>query len=445
MDRLPDEIAGLGAWRDFICDPARAGRYLAPIGASMSGAEAAGIDPATLDAFRAGLLGGPNRDLPLLAEALDLSRADYATFFSEELPVLLDALASERLHEDEIVGPALRGSPRWDRTILGRRTGSILPTHYVSRVPTRSFVLPENELVRWLVSSVLDGIEKISRRTEGRIPPDMQRVRFAASDALGHPWFSEVPPPRDLEPHMLACAERQRLPGYHVAASLAQRRARLEDRDPASRWEAMLDLLRSRWLEPLDPDDLFELYVLVLVVDVLERDLGLGAPTEYGLVLGARRHVAAFGEAGIRVLFDQSPAVALGLPTRFTDVAASHVNLRDSPRRPDIVILRDGAEPRALMVEVKRSDSERYRSDSVYKAFAYLHDFAALWDVRPGRPRLLLVLPEAMRPKASTDLAAQDVIVVGADARDAIADALRIGLGLGKSGVTTSADMDINE
>ncbi|SFE90245.1 hypothetical protein [Methylobacterium sp. yr596] len=430
MDGLPEAVAGADAWRDFICDPGRAGRYLAPVGSSMVGADAERIDPATLDALRSGLLDGGERDLPLLAEALDLSRPDYATFFAEDLPGLLDALASERQHEDEVVGPALRGSPRWDRTILGRRTGSILPTHYASRVPVRSFALPENELVRWLVSSVIGGIDAISRRTAGRIPPMMQRVSLAATDALGHPWFSEVPPPRDLEPHMLACAERQRLPGYHVAAKLAERRARLEDRDPASRWEAMLDLLRSRWLEPVDPDDLFELYVLVLVLDVLERDLGLGAPTEYGLVLGARRHVAAFA-GGVRVLFDQSPAVALGLPTRFADVAAAHENLRDSPRRPDIVVLRDGAEPRAALVEVKRSHSERYRSDSIYKAFAYLHDFAALWDARPGRPRLLLVLPEAMRPRPGVDLAEQDMIVVGADARDAVAEVLRLALGLG--------------
>jgi hypothetical protein len=72
-------------------------------------------------------------------------------------------------------------------------------------------------------------------------------------------------------------------------------------------------LLAANWLEPVDPDDLFELYALVLVLDLLEVELGLGPPMQYGLAVPGRDHVAMFETEGnrVRVFFDQSPASVL--------------------------------------------------------------------------------------------------------------------------------------
>ena len=93
----------------------------------------------------------------------------------------------------------------------------------------------------------------------------------------------------------------------------------------------------------------------------------------------------------------------------------------------------DGEVPKAVLVEVKRTANERYKSDSVYKSFAYLHDLAAMWEARPSVPKLILLLPEGARPRPEADLSKMDLVVVSSDDRDWIKRALSQGLGLGKS------------
>lgn len=426
MDGPPLNASAASEWRDFICDPSRAGRYLSPVGSALSETTTEPLDPMRLEGFLDGLGGKDGESLPLLAGALDLTRQDYSNFFRDYLPPLLDCIANESIAEQMVVGPALRGSPDWSRTMLGRRTGVLLPTQYASRVPRRSFELPENQLVRWLVASVSDGLSDIaSRLPQGRLPPVLATLQGMVGDAEADSLLGEVSPPPFPEPHMFACAERQRLPGYREAARLADKRASLTVGDDALRWLATLELLQANWLAPIDQDDLFELYALVLILDVLERNLGLGPPVEYGLVTAHREHVAAFGgPSRVRVLFDQSPARPLKLATCFSGVAEQHSHLRSSPRRPDIVVIRDGEHPHAIFVEVKRTANERYISDSVYKGFAYLHDFAGTWVSRPTSPKLLLLLPERVRPRADAKLAKMDLVVCGAEFREVVRDVL---------------------
>jgi hypothetical protein len=381
-----------------------------------------------LDAFLAALGRSRTDDPVVLAEAVDLARPAYTEFFLELLPGLLDSLANERVAEEAVVGPAMRGRPDWGRTVLGRRTGSLGPTDFLSRLPDRSFALPENQLVRWLVGSVSDDVSRVATRTANRLPPALRRLQQSALDAMSHSWFGSVEPPTRLETHMLACAERQRIAGYREAAALAVARERLSGSPAEMRRLAVLDLLRANWLAPVDPDDLFELLVLVRVIDALV-DL-IGNPVEYGLITAGRHHVARFpGSGDIRVLFDQAPPGG-GWSRRYSEVRSRHQGLPPSPRRPDIILLRSDP-PRALMVEVKRTSDRGYISDSVYKGFGYLADFEDLRVERPGNPRLVIVLPgEDVHPLPGRPLDEGALLVCGSANPGPLADAVRLGLGL---------------
>lgn len=426
MDGIPEEVAR--RWRDHICDHGGAGRFLSSLGAGVAGDVAHTMTEGDLEAFLRAFRQSSQNDPIILAEVLDLARVDYLEFFTELLPDLLNSLANERVAEEVVVGPSLQGSPDWGRTLLGRRTSAMAPTDFLSRLPARSFVLPENQLVCWLIASVRDSVARIEERTGGQLPPSIRALQAPILEAFVHPWFRQISPPLQLEAHMLACAERQRIIGYREAATLAEARDRLTGSHSETRHLAVLDLLRANWLAPINPDDLFELYVLVLVLDAITGVLGL--PREYGLVTAGRNHIARFsGAAEVRVLFDQTPP-GRGWSRAYRDLQKSHVGLPESPRRPDIILIRDDV-PRAMMVEVKRTSNSGYLSDSIYKGFGYLRDFSGLWDERPGNPQLMIVLPEGnVRPREDMPLHDCSLVICGAEFPETIAQAVRVGLGL---------------
>lgn len=180
------------------------------------------------------------------------------------------------------------------------------------------------------------------------------------------------------------------------------------------------------WLEPVNDDDLFELYVLVLTLDLLSDELGFGEPVEYGLVTSRRGHVALFEDdhQKARVYFDQTPAAVLGIPTEYRQVFAQHRGISGGERRPDILVVaeREG-ETRLVLIEMKKTVDGRYISDSVYKVFAYLYDFRDT--AGAGRTvKAVLVVPGGVSaaPGAS---AGQTVFVASGDDRAGMAQAMK--------------------
>jgi len=420
-------------WRNFITDPGRAGRHLTNLGTSVSATTGSPLDPAALSAFLDKLSDGAD-DVSLIAGIIDLASGGYEDFCTRQLPPLLDSLSNEKVDEVALVGPVLRGNTRWDLTKLGRLSGRLLPTQFITRLPQRSFALPENALVRWLVEDLAATIGWIEGRVGSKaLLPQLAVIRDGCEEALRHQWFREVPPPHWLDVHMRLAAQRQRLPAYRRAAGLAIRRQGYRDRNRSARWRHIIELLMVNWLAPLSDDDLFELYALVLVLDVLEHDLGLQTPTQYGLAAPGRDHIALFehGANRVRVFFDQSPASALGYASYQLAILAAHDGVRGVPRRPDLVVVCDGEEGRRVaFVEVKKTADSGYISDSVYKALGYLSDFRAIWAGTSSNPKIVVLFPEAIAPKATTKIAEQEIILASSADRMTVAAALRAGLRL---------------
>ena len=411
------------AWRDFVCAPERAGRHLSAIGRGVVGAKSDAIDLAVLQAFL-DRLHGASDDVELLGSVIDLVAGGYADFSEKTLSTILDALSNEVLSLEQIVGPALRGNPRWDRTIIGRLSGALSSVQYVSRTSHRSFELPENQLLAWLVHDLREAVTEIERRvgTTG-LHPDLVRIRDGCDAARRHHWFGDLTVPLRVSETMIAAALRHRRPEYRIAAKLVRRRLEIETHDDQARWYSILALLAVNWLEPISDDDLFELYVLVLTLDVLTEELGFGEPVEYGLVTRGRGHVAMFKDERrkVQVFFDQTPAAVLNLKTRYASVVGAHRGLSGGQRRPDIMLVAD-IDGRQLitLVEMKKSDHGRYLSDSIYKVFGYLFDFG---DSLAERLRAILVVPTGISVTATVP--DPPITVASGDNRAAVAQAIR--------------------
>lgn len=412
------------AWRDFICAPDHPYRHLASLGASVQGANSDAIDIAGLTDFLQKLRG--DHEVTLLADMVDLLSGGYLAFAETQLPRLLDSLANEMESRDEIVGPGLRGNPRWDRTVVSRMAGILPVGRYHSRTSHRSFALPENELLRWLVNELITSVRNLARRSSSATPHGtLVALLQRSEESASHYWLSQLPVPPYLTPAMVSAAKRSRHPEYRRAAELAEARARLKSPSEDSRWYAILMLLAVGWLEPVSDDDMFELYSLALVIDVIAQDLGFGAPEEYGLVTSGRGHVAAFrNEHGrLRVIFDQNPSAAVRAQDRYRSIVAAHQGVTGTARRPDISIVFDRFDGRRfVIVEVKRTANERYVSDSIYKVFGYLYDFAAFWAPGHPSPRSILLIPEGV--SGDTGQPYTETAIVSGDDRPALAAAL---------------------
>ncbi|WP_194914590.1 hypothetical protein [Azospirillum sp. INR13] len=397
-------------WSKFICSPRHAGRYLSSIGTAVRGKKADAVDLDVLRSFLDRLRQGP-ADVALLVNAVDLILGDCLAFVVQDLHRLLDHLSNEMVRRDEVVGPALRGNPRWDRTVLGRMAGSLPPGRYVSRTAHRSFDLPENLLLRWLVGNLLGAVIDIRRRVKAKgLHPDLRVLSARCEEALRHHWFGSIDEPPTLTNAMLIAARRHRRPEYRRAAALAAHRLALGSKEHDLQWRTILELLAVGWLEPIKDDNLFELYSLVLTIDVLAEELGFGEPVEYGLVAPERKHVACFDSrmGKVHVYFNQTPAVALGVTSRYSVVRDAHAGIGGQERRPDVLVRLSKPDDTivTVLVEVKKSTDGQYLSDSVYKMFGYLHDFRDLWvtqavgaaEAHGIVPQAVLLVPEAFRP-----------------------------------------------
>ncbi len=386
---------GRAEWRDFICAPERAGRHLSAIGRGVAGSKSDPIDLAVLQSFLERLHDSTD-DVRLLGTAVDLINSGYVAFARGPLHRILDALSNEMLAQEQVVGPALRGNPRWDRTMVQRMAGILSPVHYISRTSHRSFELPENQLLSWLVEDLRSAVASVEQRVgTSALHPDLQALKANCEKARQHHWFGDLSVPLRLTPEMIKAATRHRRPEYRLAATLATRRLELETNDHHAWWYTVLSLLAVNWLEPISDDDLFELFILVLSLDLLSDELGFGDPVEYGLVINRRGHVALFENDSrkVRVYFDQTPASVLGISTRYGDVIRQHEGITGGERRPDILILTEhDGQARLVLVEMKKSEDGKYLSDSVYKVFGYLYDFAGD-DAADRTVKVLLVVP----------------------------------------------------
>lgn len=183
---------------------------MSSIGSSvaLSASVIAGDDD--LKRFLSSLRGG-RKDVRTIANIVDLLDSAYEQFFSKDVGGLLDHLSSETVKDEQVIGPALRGNPRWDRTLLARRTGSLPLGRYISRLPRRSFGRPENALLKWLVNDILRELHHLERQVGVDGLPMALRSLFATVDSVNRAYgIGDLDVPVRLLPDMVFAARRGR-------------------------------------------------------------------------------------------------------------------------------------------------------------------------------------------------------------------------------------------
>lgn len=414
-------------WSRFICSPDHAGRYLYT-GALASYAGAITPDPASLHEFLQRL--SRYGDLPLLAQLHYLAQPRVQTFFRDHLFELVRSASHSTAGKVELARGGVRGKILWSPTVRTRTSGKADAGTFIIRRSEKSSNIPENQLLKLFLSEV----SSISALTVGEIGTKavlgtLEQLRRLADRALKHPYLKEVAVEYRATSIMRQRAQRHRNWRY---GELAYLQAQLDSVARQNKWLSILQLLQQGWLEPVRDDDLFELYTLVVLLDVIEQELEFGRPIRYGLIRPNRAEVAVFHRAldGVKtgIYFDQSPTLIFSSRSEYKSLIADYNGITGAEHRPDIIAcfqLPNGTEQR-LLVEVKKSEDDQYKRDSVYKVLAYLRDFRDLWAGAPDQaPKAVLVFPQGVTPKPGVREHKRDLVFLSAGDRRRFADLLQ--------------------
>ncbi len=412
-------------WEEFLLDPTKPARFFASASSGIGVSVHPVNDEAVLDLLSR--LSSKQSEARDLVDAIDFFFGGYREFLLGGLKQLLRSLSYESFDTTEIQGPSIKGRVDWHKTISGRNSGRLAPFQYVARRTNRSNDTPENRVVLLFLKTVAADLNRLSASLGTQaIPSSILEIKHAAERGLKDFALQTVEDSRNLTQPMKARAFGHRLAGYGTACRLLLRRLSIAEHFESARLGALIEFVKSGWFAPISDDDLFELYVLFLLMDILENELGFGKPTEYGLIRSGRRHVARYQNASgeLRVFFDQSPASLFDFRSEYKRIIRAWRGISGSERRPDISIeFADATGKRVrFLVEAKRSDDRGYRSDSVYKVMGYLYDFRESW-TSEAKPHVLLIFPDGIVPSGQP--IPKEISVLAARDRTSVAEALR--------------------
>ncbi|MEE4211632.1 MAG: hypothetical protein V2I43_20490 [Parvularcula sp.] len=422
-------------WARAICDTRSAGRYLLP-----------GRDLEFMPAFDDGgeidiqwfleRLNNRGGSIELLASAYWLSQPEVEQFIFRDLPVLLKNLGHGSRSSPPSVEPSFKGRVLWQDTVLGRLSGAVPRGRYLVQHIEKSADIPENRLLKLFLTQIVMTANEMSRRGAGSLPQRFAGIRDAAMRALANAYLLSVDLEHRISARMLSTAMRHRDHRYSRLAHLAR------DFDQTvlrGKWTQIIELLRKGWLAPVSSEDLFELYALILVMQVIEDDLEFGEPKAYGLIQRGRQEVATYHRVdGVKadVFYNQVPSsIFPNCGSEYLRLIGMHDGLVGGERRPDITVrFSAGDVDRRVIIEVKETEDPSYIRDSVYKVLGYMRDFSGIWsELADQVPKAVLLFPTNVAPKGAPG----DIVMVSSDRTENLAEALSAALSdLGHGGAT---------
>lgn len=312
-----------------------------------------------------------------------------------------------------IVTQAVRGPIDWGATIRTRAALGGDRTAFVVRPARRIFNTPENRALVWLLGQLdkylwraAPGEAAEYDREQASWSAELRRQRNELLLAGRYRWLQEVPSERPTR----ATLRRLRAARSAFYARLLPDAIRHVERlgaDPTE--EDLTELLCQRYFRPEENWRLFE----VVVALRLARAFAESSPEKRKarLLVGVggdpyARYVLPDGDE-IRLVYQAWPPDSP--PSLYAAVRDAH-HLRAGEPRPDLIIQRDGAQPDAVVLELKATRSGSTLGSGLSQLLGYLKERPGLWHKQPSG---WLVAPRSDAYRAAA--AELDAWVVDAD------------------------------
>lgn len=369
-------------------------------------------------------------DLEWLALFYHLLRAEGAKqFLIEELPEQLSSLSRSR-ESRKLRDIKPRGRILWEKTIVERKCRRNYNS-FVLDCPAKTPNTPENMLLKLYIKEVA----KKAKLFRGRTTTEDERLFFevlvTCEEMLLSTYMKDVTNATEATARMLTRASRER---RRIYARLHELWVEYEKTVINRDLEALKQMLAVGWLAPLvdkDTDQLFELFVLISVINSVEEfvfsNSSVTKKSSFGLVRRDGSRLVAviegddlIGEVGYNRspenLFDVNEGGSL-----YRTILNIYNGLSGASRRPDISVkikYRGGSSDIRLIVEVKNTDPlSSYGSDSIYKSLGYLKDFESIWQKSDQKPKIVLAFPYGTFPQDinKEDWLNQDIAIISGD------------------------------
>lgn len=307
--------------------------------------------------------------------------SDEIKVFIKIVPRILRRLSHATQKEVLVNRGCVKGKIDWNLTIKERCAQGYNQTIFVCRPPSRIYNLPENQLLKFVLTQIrrlmeetakLPKIEEKNVRLEELKTKDgkekwadrMSWLKFHVNNALKNIHLKGVDVPSLVNERMIRRARTARNKDYEsVADSHSLHRQIIQRLDK----KTLRQLIEERVLKPLKEDALYELFVL------FETMNSLGKPEELNLIRSGAEAIAKYkiGEEIVHVYFQRTKD--LFTTSEYKRIFDDY-DLNVSSRRPDITLYFE-REHKFVIMEVKLTKDRDYIVDSVYKVLGYLADF----------------------------------------------------------------------
>lgn len=314
----------------------------------------------------------------------------------EELPKILRNL-SHSTHKELIESRGIiRGRIDWNMTFKERYSqGFNDPSLFVCQPSTKMYDLPENQLLNFILWKIRILTENIDLRVteellyaetwkdwQDKIVSRYLNVKKISRNI----YFQQISMPLSIKPKTVQKAYRHRNQSYDKVAEcyeLYEKLFIINDQ------EVLRRLIKTQTFEPLNNDKLFEVYVLIKLLDLLDKSDG---ELRFGLLKPELNYTAEYVSNKVNIcIFYQK------MPNKFQKCSINKdifqfYDLDVSMRRPDIVLrFENGKNKKYMLIEVKRTDERNYIVDSLYKVLGYIHDFEECLTNTPNPKAILAV------------------------------------------------------
>ncbi len=375
------------------------------------------------------LVGISPDDIYYLTAVHFLHEEKIKQFMFKTAPELIQRLSKESKNVMKVYCGAAKGRIDWPATLKTQMQFGGDRSLIAVRERSRNFDLPENRLLKFLLGEIIrlsdiirasDLIDSTLDETEIIKWADLAGIlRNTAVQMLNYPFMAYIKTARGIAEEGIIKSQRHRLPIYHELGEVAE----LYHQAFSDTGLYLHTVVKTRFLEPLDWDVLFELWVLFELMNAVEKR---GWKIEHKSLIGRNTSSTSDytnnGES-LRIYYQRLPA----------DMKkASHYGrlmekcgLNESLRRPDIVVERsDSLTSEYCIIEAKRSESRQYLADGAYKLMGYLKDYENCFERDSGSIHGILVGWKGLAIPSRDEIAAQKIVLSSASDISEVLDIL---------------------
>lgn len=312
--------------------------------------------------------------------------------FVDILPTLIPNLSHSTQKELIEYKGIVRGYIDWNVTYKNRFSKCFNDhSTFMCSPVSKSYDLEENQLLKFIIEKIIFMVRELSiRELENNIQgteywKDIIRKRFLnVKKASKNLYFNEISSVKIIKPKAIRKTFNHRNKLYLYVFKVYKLYESLFIKEDK---KVIIDLIKKQILEPLNNDQLYEIYVFFKLID--------GFPNKENLKLGLLKpendYSAKYStnEESITIYYQNVPEI-FKKESKNKEIFNSY-NLDISSRRPDIIIeFEKNGIYSYRIIEVKRTKAKYYIVNSVYKVLAYIYDFKKIETVK-NLPSVLVV------------------------------------------------------